>query len=282
MLYHSNTMWKLRGHPALVETMAAVYDYPPEKMCVSFDTLGIRYSPEYISECVSRTIDMQKKNNYREHYSGHDMDAHIDQRFEYEFHETYQGLYAFTATPSHKDGGFVLYPGTHHLHGATLQECLSTAPQRDFLIYPENFFNMFPDSIPVHIPVTEGEYVIWDSRLLHYSIHIDEKRDRRSSLPENATLSDWWRLNRMVAYLCYHPGEEMGYLDTVKEGLRSHIYELYSKGWGTNHSIHRPRVIEIPSKTPTAFLSEYHSSLACIPDTTASNTTESSDSCSTM
>jgi hypothetical protein len=277
-LYHSDTMWKLRGHPALVETMADIYQCDPKKMCVSFDTLGIRYAPEYITECIKRTDDTTMQGRYRDYYSENDMDPHIDQRFEYAFHETYQGIYAFTPTPNYTDGGLILYPGTHHLHGETLQEHLGTPTQREFVVYPDTFFKMFPDSIPVHIPVVEGEYVIWDSRLLHSSMHIDVNRNRRNRIDENATVGDWWRLNRMVAYMCYHPGE-MGFLETVQDGLREHIYEIYQKGWGTNHAIHRPRVVELSSKIPSKYLSPYHQYL--IGDTLNTNESDESDASDT-
>jgi hypothetical protein len=257
-LYHSDTMWKLRGHPALVETLADIYQCDPKKMCVSFDTLGIRYSPEYVTECIKQTNDTAIQEQYRSYYSEDDMEPHIDQRFEYNFHETYQGIYAFTSTPNYTDGGLILYPGTHHLHGETLQEYLGTSSQREFVVYPDTFFKMFPDSIPVHIPVVEGEYVIWDSRLLHSSIHIDANRNRRNRIDDDANVDDWWRLNRMVAYLCYHPGEEMGFLETVQDGLRRTIYEIYQKGRGTNHAIHRPKIIELSSKIPSEYKSPYH------------------------
>jgi hypothetical protein len=211
-----------------------------------------------VTECIKQTNDTAIQEQYRSYYSEDDMEPHIDQRFEYNFHETYQGIYAFTSTPNYTDGGLILYPGTHHLHGETLQEYLGTSSQREFVVYPDTFFKMFPDSIPVHIPVVEGEYVIWDSRLLHSSIHIDANRNRRNRIDDDANVDDWWRLNRMVAYLCYHPGEEMGFLETVQDGLRRTIYEIYQKGRGTNHAIHRPKIIELSSKIPSEYKSPYH------------------------
>ena len=258
-LIHSPTMWKLRGHPALVETMASIYQVEPEEMNVSFDTMGLRYSPEYLTECMERHPHIPEED-YRAFYSDDDMEPHVDQRFEHDFHESFQGLYAFTATPSIMDGGLVLYPGTHHLHGRTLQRCLNSPANREFIVYPESFFNLFPDSVPVHIPVSEGEYVIWDSRLLHSSLHIDMLRNRQRDVTEANTLGQWWKLNRMVAYLCYHPGQSID-IPTSADNLRKSIRQIYRNGWGTNHAIHRPRIVECPSTVPMSYYSKYHLTL---------------------
>jgi hypothetical protein len=53
-LYHSPSMWMVRGHPALVEPISAIYGCPPENLCVSYDTVGIRYSPEFIYSQICR------------------------------------------------------------------------------------------------------------------------------------------------------------------------------------------------------------------------------------
>lgn len=263
-MYHSNSMWMVRGHPALVETMAAIYNCPPEHMCVSYDTMGIRYAPEFVKHCIENMdteVSGEDFDKYMELLSMDELFPHVDQRFEYEFQENYQGIYAFTSTPTEEDGGIAFYPSTHLLHGRALQVVLDTDKYQDFIPYPRLFNEMFPDSQPVHIPVSAGEYVIWDSRLVHSNMCINPARfsfDRITWDDSSSTMFDWWQLHRIVGYICFHPDEVYSKVWTTMNDIKKSMSNIYRFGWATNHSCNHPRVIEIESDVPDRWQSLYH------------------------
>lgn len=271
-MFHSKSMWMVRGNPALVETMASIYDCPPEHLCVSYDTVGIRYAPEFIEHCIA-TMD---EHSYADEYvylqqlGTDELYPHVDQRFDYEFQENYQGIYAFTSTPTEKDGGIILFPSTHLLHGQVLQRIFEVSRYQEFIPYPQEFHEIFADSKPVHIPMEEGEYLIWDSRLVHSNCSIDPQRSdmHRIRHTDNPTLYDWWRMHRIVGYICYHPDNEYTKDSCTISDLKLNAENIYRRGWGTNHACNRPRVVEIESEVPSEWQSVYHRSLVtCIQPT---------------
>lgn len=259
-MFHSYAMWMVRGHPALVETICDIYNCPPENLCVSYDTMGIRYAPEYLEYC-QKNAKPGNRYAYRDFLTTDDLIPHVDQRFEYEFHENYQGIYAFTSTPNQEDGGILLYPSTHHLHGKCLKAIFETPDDQDFLAYPSIFFDMFPDSKPVHIPLKEGEYLIWDSRLVHANCSIDPERNATERMDwgnRQPTMMDWWKMNRIVGYICYHPDNEYTKDTTTVDNIKNLLAEAYNYGYATNHMCNRPRIVEMMANTPDEWLSMYH------------------------
>jgi hypothetical protein len=236
---HSESLWTIRSHPDIVEFMANLYDCKPSDLTVSFDTMGIRYAPE-----LMRLLD------YDINLYDDVLIPHIDQRFEYDFQEHYQCIYAITDSINEEDGGLFVYPGTHKLHGRKLQRLLDTDSNRDFIVYPQKFFDLFPNAKSLKLSVKMGCIVLWDSRLLHGSspINID-----RNMVLNSFNIYDVFLMNRTVSYICYSKKDEVE--DEYDRNM------IYNYGYLTNHMVKRPRIVYDSSSVMKDFINEYHKSL---------------------
>jgi hypothetical protein len=236
---HSKSLWTIRSHPEIVEFMAKLYECEPHDVTVSFDTMGIRYAPELL-----RLLDYDM-NLYDD-----TLIPHIDQRFEFDFQEHYQCIYAITDSINEEDGGLFVYPGTHKIHGNKLQRLLYSEPDRDFIVYPPNFFDLFSKAKSVKLSMKMGCIVLWDSRLLHGSSPIDMNREKEV---KSYNMYDMFLMNRTVSYMCYAKKE-----DTKDEYDRNMIYNF---GYLTNHMVKRPRIVYSKSEILKDFINDYHRSL---------------------
>ncbi len=236
---HSKSLWTIRSHPEIVEFMANLYDCEPTDLTVSFDTMGIRYAPELL-----------KNLDYDINLYDDILIPHVDQRFEFDFPEHYQCIYAITNSINEEDGGLFVYPATHKIHGSKLQRLLYTDSERDFIVYPQNFYDLFPKAKSVKLSIKMGCIVLWDSRLLHGSLPIDIERNRDI---KSFNLYDMFLMNRIVSYICYAKRDE------VKDEYDRNM--IYNYGYLTNHMVKRPRIIYEKSTVLKDFINKYHKSL---------------------
>jgi hypothetical protein len=219
---HCKALWEIRSNPNIVELMSKLYECNIDDLAVSFDTFGMRYAPELF-----------KLMNIRYDELNEPLEPHIDQRFELEEFEHYQGIYVVTDSETNDDAGLVIYPSTHKLHGRNLQNLLKTRENMDFIRYPREFFKLFPNSLGIKLNVKAGDLILWDSRTLHASISINEFRENEIT---SYKMHDVFKLNRIVTYLCYTRR------DLIKE-IDLPINEIYKKGYATNHMIRRPVIV---------------------------------------
>jgi hypothetical protein len=237
---HCKALWQIRSNPNIVELMSKLYDCNTNDLAVSFDTFGMRYAPELF-----------KLMNIKYDELNEPLEPHIDQRFELEEFEHYQGIYVITDSDTNDDAGLVIYPSTHKLHGTKLQELLKTKKNADFIRYPKDFFKLFPNSLGIKLNVKAGDFVLWDSRTLHASISINELRDKEF---DSYSMFDVFKLNRIVSYLCYTRR------DLIKE-IDIPINDIYKKGYATNHMIRRPVIVPFQTYIDKEFVNDYHKSL---------------------
>jgi len=186
---HCKALWMIRSNSNIVEIMSKLYKCDKEELTVSFDTYGMRYAPELFKKMGIRYDELNSP-----------LEPHIDQQFELEEFEHYQGIYVITDSDNEDDAGLVIYPSTHKLHGIKLQRQLKTMKYADYIRYPKEYFKIYPDSEGIKLNVKAGDYILWDSRTLHASISINELRDRDI---ESNNMYDVFRLNRIVSYICY-------------------------------------------------------------------------------
>ena len=218
-LTHSDSLWSIRGNYHILTLFSNLYNCHRDNLIVSFDTVGLRYPPEILG-------------------SDFDNDAvppHVDQRFENSFLEPYQAIYCITDSIDKDDGGLVVYPYSHKIHGLKLQQQLQTFPNRDFIVYPDMFFKLYPDINPIKLSLEMGQIVLWDSRLLHSSIPINSNRNKTIDI-ENPMLN-----SRMVAYICYADKRK------CSQEILEKRTNAFNNGWVTNHMPLRPRIIETNS-----------------------------------
>jgi hypothetical protein len=237
---HCKALWQIRSNPNIVELMSKLYDCNTDDLAVSFDTFGMRYAPE-LFKLMNITYDELNEP----------LHPHIDQKFELEEFEHYQGIYVITDSDTNDDAGLVIYPSTHKLHGKRLQELLKTNENVDFIRYPKDFFKIFPNSLGIKLNVKAGDFILWDSRTLHASISINELRDKELS---TYSIYDVFKLNRIVSYLCYT------HRDLIKE-IDMPINDIYKKGYATNHMIRRPVIVPYHTYVDKTFVNKYHKSL---------------------
>jgi hypothetical protein len=237
---HCKALWQIRSNPNIVELMSKLYDCNTNDLAVSFDTFGMRYAPELF-----------KLMNIKYDELNEPLEPHIDQRFELEEFEHYQGIYVITDSDTNDDAGIVIYPSTHKLHGRKLQELLKTRHNADFIRYPKDFFKIFPKSLGIKLNVKAGDLILWDSRTLHASISINELRNRDIN---SYSIYDVFKLNRIVSYLCYTRR------DLIKE-IDMPIRDIYKKGYATNHMIRRPVIVPYQTYIDKEFVNDYHKSL---------------------
>jgi len=217
-LTHSDSVWTIRGHHNILTLFSNLYNCHRDNLIVSFDTLGIRYPPEI----VDSELDPYQ------------VDPHVDQRFENSFVEPYQAIYCITSSIDREDGGLVVYPYSHKLHGLELQKQLKTKPNIDFIVYPKQFFEYYPEIKPLKLSLIAGQVVLWDSRLLHSSLPINPDRNKNEIYSsENPML-----FSRMVAYICYADKRKCN-----KDIIDKRV-EAFKEGYGTNHMPLRPRFIK--------------------------------------
>lgn len=216
-LTHSQSMWLIRSHPKILSLFANIYSCHRDNLIVSFDTIGLRYPPEIIDS----------------DFDPYQVDPHVDQRFENNFSEPYQAIYCITDSIGPEDGGLVVYPYSHKLHGLNLQKELGTKPNRDFIVYPKTFFSLYPEIEPLKLSLKMGQVVLWDSRTLHGSIPID--KDRKTDIDmKNPMLN-----SRVVAYICYADRKK------CSQEIIDKRVEAFNEGYVTNHMPLRPRFIKI-------------------------------------
>jgi hypothetical protein len=243
---HSEALWTIRSHPEIVEFIAQLYNCSPKDLAVSYDTMGIRYAPEILN-MITNNVNI----SFYDIIVDDELSSHVDQAFEREYHEHYQGIYCITDSKKDDDGGLYVYPSTHKLHGMKLQELLETPKNRDYIQYPEKFSKLFKNSYPIKLNVNAGNIILWDSRLLHGSVPIYSLRNYDLN---NYDIFSAFKLNRMVSYICYARKTDVNNFAMSTE-------EIYYNGYGTNHMIKRPRIISHHTIPPEYFINEYHKSL---------------------
>jgi hypothetical protein len=237
---HCRALWQIRSNPNIVELMSKLYECKNDELAVSFDTFGMRYAPELF-----------KLMNIKYDELNEPLEPHIDQRFELEEFEHYQGIYVITDSDTNDDAGLVIYPSTHKLHGKKLQELLKTRENADFIKYPKEFFKIFPKCLGIKLNVKAGDMVLWDSRTLHASISINELRNREIT---TYSMYDIFKLNRIVSYICYTKR------DLIKE-IDMKISHIYNRGYSTNHMIRRPVIVPYDTYIADEYVNEHHKSL---------------------
>jgi len=237
---HCKALWQIRSNPNIIELMSKLYHCNADELAVSFDTFGMRYAPELL-----------KLMNIKYDELNDPLDPHIDQQFELEEFEHYQGIYVITDSDTNDDAGIVIYPSTHKLHGLKLQELLNTRKHADFIRYPKHFFELFPKSLGIKLNVKAGDFILWDSRTLHASISIDELRHREYT---SYNMYDIFKLNRIVSYLCYTKRDLIKHIDIP-------ISDIYKNGYATNHMIRRPIIVPYKTYTDDEYLNDHHKSL---------------------
>jgi hypothetical protein len=207
--------------------IAGVYNCNPNDLKVSFDTFGIRYAPEIL-----------KYYDFYDEIGERDIMPHVDQRFEYQYNEHYQGLYNINDSSTYEDGGLVIYPSTHKLHGMLLKDILGDyKDNNDFIRYNDNFFKLIPVE-GIKLNIRKGNYVLWDSRTLHASLNIDPDRNNKII---SLNIYDAYKLNRIVTYQCY------ALKNNIDKYNLEQRYIAYMEGFGTNHMVKRPRFIKSTS-----------------------------------
>jgi hypothetical protein len=237
---HCKALWQIRSNPNIVELMSKLYDCNGTDLAVSFDTFGIRYAPELLKLMGIKYDELNEP-----------LQPHVDQRFELEEFEHYQGMYIITDSDTNEDAGIVIYPSTHKLHGKHLQKILDTRKEMDFIRYPNKFFDIFPKSLGIKLNIKAGNLVLWDSRTLHASVSIDENRNREVT---SYNMYDVFKLNRMVSYICYTKRDMIKKIDMP-------INDIYKKGYTTNHMIRRPTILEYTTFVDDEYINDYHKSL---------------------
>eukprot|EP01132_Coremiostelium_polycephalum_P011540 gene11540-14134_t len=190
---HNQFLWDMRSEESIINIFKEIYK--TEKLLVSFDGGNI-------SKPVISPEDVDKPW------------PHFDQGIKKQGFHCIQGFLNLQECGPH-DGGLIVYQGSHLKHREYFEK--TPIKNSDFVkIEGDPLKNpIFKDCKKIKVCCESGDFILWDSRTIHYACAPDQKLGSGEC--------------RMVVYASYQPA----YLATQKDIARK--LEAFSTKSNTNH-----------------------------------------------